>query len=104
MIKNTIFGMLIGALAGAVAMLLFAPNSGKKTRDLIQRKSIKVRDRTNEMFDDAVAQARSESHEIVEAVRDKAGQLKQQGQEKLVGRMKRASSALDSGIAAVKDA
>lgn len=104
MIKNTMLGMFIGALVGAVAMLLFAPNSGKKTRDLIQRKSIKVRDRTNEMFDDAVAQARSESHEVADAVRDKASQLKQQGQNKLVGKMKQASSALDSGIAAVKDA
>lgn len=104
MIKNTLFGMLIGALVGAATMLLFAPHSGKRTRDLIQRKSIKVRDRTNDMIHDAVAQARSESHEIADAVRDKAGQLKQQGQDKLVGQMKRASSALDTGITAVKDA
>lgn len=104
MTRNTMFGMLIGALVGAVAMLLFAPNSGKRTRDLIRRKSSKVRDRTNEMFDDAVAQARSESHEIADAVRDKAGQLKQHSQDKVVVQLKRASSALDTGIAAVKDA
>lgn len=104
MTKNTILGTLIGALAGAVAMLLFAPNSGKQTRDLIQRKGIKVRDRTNEVFDDAVVQARSESHEIADAVRDKAGRLKQHSQDKVIVQLKRASAALDNSIAAVKDA
>lgn len=104
MTKNTILGMLIGGLVGAATMLLFAPYSGEKTRDLIQRKSIKVRDRTNELIHDAVAQARSESHEIAESVRDKAGKLKQHGQDMLVGKLERASSALDTGIAAVKEA
>ncbi len=37
--KHIIFGLLIGALAGATAMLLFAPQSGKKTRDQFSSKA-----------------------------------------------------------------
>ncbi|MBE3037204.1 MAG: YtxH domain-containing protein, partial [Chloroflexi bacterium] len=30
--KNVLIGLLIGGLAGAAAMLLFTPQSGKRTR------------------------------------------------------------------------
>ncbi|MBE3066888.1 MAG: YtxH domain-containing protein [Chloroflexi bacterium] len=47
--KNVLIGLLIGGLASAAAMLLFAPQSGKRTRALIhqiRQKSIQLRDRT----------------------------------------------------------
>jgi gas vesicle protein len=54
-------GLLIGGLAGAVAMLLLAPQSGKRTRAKIQQKSIELREQTAEAVEDVVAQARRQS-------------------------------------------
>jgi len=53
---NILLGMLIGSVAGAVAMLLLAPQSGKNTRKHIQKKGMELRDRTNDMVEDAMAQ------------------------------------------------
>jgi gas vesicle protein len=57
-------GLLIGALAGAVAMLLLAPQSGKDTRTQIQKKGIELRDRTTEMVEDTWAQVRSNPDKV----------------------------------------
>jgi len=102
--KNVLFGLLIGSLAGAAAMLLFAPQAGRKTRALLQKKGIQWRDRTSDMVDSALAQVRSETHEITDGVREKAGELKQRGQDKLVEQMDRVSAVIDAGKTAVKDA
>ena len=60
--SNNIFGvfvgMLVGALAGAVTMLLLAPQSGEQTRMQIQEKGIELRDRTTGIVEDAMAQVR----------------------------------------------
>lgn len=57
-------GMLMGGLAGAVIMLLLAPQSGKKTRKQIQVKGIKLRDWTNEIVEVTMAQVSSSEGEI----------------------------------------
>ena len=61
---NVLVGMLIGGLAGAVAMLLLAPQSGRDTRTHIQKKGIELRDRTTKMVEDTLAQARSNPNKI----------------------------------------
>jgi len=61
---NVLVGMLIGGLAGAVAMLLLAPQSGRDTRTHIQKKGIELRDRTTQMVEDTLAQARSNPNKI----------------------------------------
>jgi gas vesicle protein len=53
---NILLGMLIGSVAGVVAMLLLAPQSGKDTRTHIQNKGIELRNRTTEMVEDTLAQ------------------------------------------------
>ena len=63
-------GMLIGALVGAVAMLLLAPQSGKDTRRQMQEKGIELRDRTTEMVGDTLAQVRSNPNKVEMSVRD----------------------------------
>jgi gas vesicle protein len=62
-------GLLIGCLAGAVAALLLAPQSGEQTRAQIKEKSIELRDKAQQTSQDAMARAD-----------ELARQLKEQGQ------------------------
>jgi gas vesicle protein len=76
-------GLLVGGLAGAGAMLLLAPQSGKETRAQIRQKSIELRDQTVKTVEDTVAQARGKAHQITDDVREQAGELEQRGQNML---------------------
>ena len=102
--RNFLIGLLIGGMAGALAMLLLAPQSGKRTRAQIQDKTIQLRDRTTKNIKKAVAQVRSETDKLTADVQEKAGELKQLGQDKLVEQLERVSAALDAGKTAVKAA
>lgn len=74
-------GLLVGGLAGAGALLLLAPRSGKETRAQIQQKGIELRDQTVTAVEGAVAQVRGKAHQIAENGREQAGQLEQRGQD-----------------------
>jgi len=74
-------GLLIGGLAGAVAMLLLAPQAGKKTRAQIQQKSIELREQAVKNVEDALAQTRTKAHQITADVREQADALQQHGQD-----------------------
>jgi gas vesicle protein len=50
-------GLVIGSLAGAVAALLFAPQSGEQTRAQIKEKSIELRDKAQQSSQEAMARA-----------------------------------------------
>ena len=102
--KNVFIGLVIGGLAGAAAMLFFAPQSGKRTRAQIQQKTIELRDQTTDLAKDAFAQVRFGTREITTGVREKAGQLKQLGQDQLVKNLDRVSAALADGKKAVEAA
>jgi gas vesicle protein len=67
---NILLGMLIGSVAGALAMLLLAPQSGKDTRKQIQKKSIELRDHTNNMVEDTLAQVRSNPNRVEMSVKN----------------------------------
>ena len=62
-------GLVIGGLAGAVAALLFAPQSGEETRAQIKEKSIELRDK-----------AQQSSQEVMARADELGRQLKEQGQ------------------------
>ena len=64
-------GMFAGGLAGAVGVLLLAPQSGKETRDQIQRKGIELREQAEETVEGGMTQVR----QIAEDVREKAEEL-----------------------------
>ena len=89
-------GLLIGGLAGAVAMLLFAPQSGKRTRSQIQNSAIQLPDQATRNIKKAVAQVRSKTDKLATEVERKAVELKQLGQDKLVKQLDRLSAALDT--------
>jgi gas vesicle protein len=97
-------GLLIGCVAGAVTMLLLAPQSGKDTRRQIQQKSIELRDRTTGMMDDAMHQVRLKADQITVGGRQKAEDLKQQGQELLAEQLGRVSTAAQAGKKAIERA
>jgi gas vesicle protein len=87
--------MLIGGLAGAVTMLLLAPQSGKDTRKQIQDQSIKLRDRTTELVEDTMAQVRTKANKLT-------GDLKDRGQEIAVAQLDHVSEAAQAGKKAIQ--
>lgn len=100
--KNFLAGLLIGGLAGAATMLLFAPQSGKDTRRQIQQKSMELRDQTMAGVENTMGQIRSKTDQLKTDALDKAQQLKQQGQEVLVEQLDRVSEAAEKGKRAVQ--
>ena len=99
---NVLVGMLIGGLAGAVTMLLLAPQSGKDTRMQIREKGIELRDRTTEIVDDTMAQVRSNVNKITTSGREKLEELKQHGQKLAVEQLDRVSEVVETSKSAVK--
>jgi gas vesicle protein len=75
--QRVLLGLVIGGLAGVVTMLLFAPQSGKQTRDQIEEKAIELREQTTK-------------------------NLKKRSQDKLVEQLERVSAALETGKTAVE--
>ena len=69
LLAGMLIGMLIGGLTGALAMLLLAPQSGKKTRANIKRQSHKLREQAADTMDAAVDQARDKTRQITDDVR-----------------------------------
>jgi gas vesicle protein len=67
---NILLGVLIGSLAGAVTMLLLAPQSGKDTRRHIQKNGLELRDRTNDMVEDTMAQVRLNPNKVEMSVKN----------------------------------
>lgn len=74
-------GLLVGGLAGGGTMLLQAPQSGKKTRAQLRKKSIEMRDQTVKAVEGAVAQTRDRARQISDDVHEQAGELQQRGQD-----------------------
>jgi gas vesicle protein len=101
-VLGVLIGMLIGGLAGAVTMLLLAPQSGEKTRVLIQHKGIELRDYATEMLDDTLAQVRKDSKEFAKVGSQKAKELMQQGQELVAEQLEHVSEAAKAGQKAIQ--
>jgi gas vesicle protein len=78
-------GLLFGSLAGAVVILLLAPQTGGKTRANIQQKGMELGGQASEIVEEAIAQARRKTHQITHSVRKQVGDLKQRAQAILDG-------------------
>jgi len=105
--KNNVFSifvsLLVGGLAGAVTMLLLAPQSGEDTRLQIQEKGIELRDRTTGMVEDAMAQVRLDRNKFTISGRRKAKELLDQGQALVVAQLDRVSDAAQAGKKAIQN-
>jgi gas vesicle protein len=74
-------GLLVGGLAGAAAMLLMAPESGKKTRSRIEKKGKQLQKQFVRSVEDTTAQVRDKAQQITDGVAEQAGDLQQRGQD-----------------------
>ncbi len=99
---SVLFSLLIGGLAGAVTMLLLAPQSGKETRIQIQEKGIELRDLTTEMVGDAMSQMRLDRNRLTMSGRKKAQEIIQQGQTLVADQLDRVSDAAQAGKKAIQ--
>jgi len=101
-VLNVLVGVLVGGLAGAVTMLLLAPQSGKRTRIQIQEKGIELRDRATGIMEDAVAQVRLNGNKFARDGRRKANELLHQGQNLVAEQVEYVSDAVKAGKKAVQ--
>jgi len=101
-VLNVLVGVLVGGLAGAVTMLLLAPQSGKRTRMQIQEKGIELRDRATGIMEDAVAQVRLNGNKLARDGRRKANELLHQGQNLVAEQVEYVSDAVKAGKKAIQ--
>lgn len=99
---SVFIGLLVGGLAGAVTMLLLAPQSGRDTRIQIQKKGIELRDRTTEIVEDTLAQVRSSRDKLTISGREKLAEIKQQGQALVAGQLEHVSDVAQAGKKAIE--
>ncbi len=96
-------GLLMGGLAGAGAMLLLAPSSGKRTRDKIQEEGLELRGQVVDTVDGAVAQARGGAHRMARRVRKQTKVLQKRGGEMIDEHAEVASHLVEEGKKVVHD-
>jgi gas vesicle protein len=101
-VKSFLAGLLLGGLAGAVAMLLLAPRSGKKTRAHIQHQGMDLRAQAVERVEDAEGQVRAKAHQITDGIREGADELQQRGQTILDEQRERVSAVVEAAKTAVQ--
>jgi gas vesicle protein len=89
-------GVLVGALVGAAAALLLAPQSGEETRILIRDKSLELK----EQADDLSVEARKRAEQIQAQARDKAVELQSQAKDRAAGIQTQVKQAVEEGKSA----
>lgn len=103
--NNNIFGVItglfLGSMLGAATMFFMAPQSGKRSRALVQKKGLELLDQTNEKVEDALGQVRIESKRIARKSRHKAAEWMHQGQDLLADQVARAPRLVKSGRKAI---
>jgi len=104
-------GFFVGALAGAAAALLMAPQSGEETRMLIRDKSIELKDKATVTVDEArvkadaiMADARTKAEATLADARVKADELTAQAKVRAEEITKKSQAVLDEQKARIEKA
>ena len=103
-VLGVLVGLFIGGLAGAITVLLLAPQSGEDTRNIIQEKSLQLRDRTTDKVEEAMKQMRADRKKLTHSGQQKAKELLEQGQALVIEQLEHVSDAALSGKKAIQSA
>ena len=92
-----IFAFVGGFVAGAVVSLLYAPSSGKETRQKIRDTSIEAKNRTVEFASQASDNARQGVQTIMEQGREGVHSIVDSGKERIQHAGEQVKSAVETG-------
>ena len=110
-------GLIIGGLVGAVLGILYAPKSGKETREDIARKTEDLLDKAKEEYERGIAKSKlayeaaierlqdleSSAQKKVEEVESKVTEFAQQSAETIQDNKNRLKKAIDAGVEAYRE-
>ena len=97
-------GFIVGGLTGAVAALLFAPQSGEETRAVIKERSIELRDKAAEEAEAAWKRAEAAAIEAREKAEELTRQAMAQSEEITLKARKRGEELVETTKETVKKA
>lgn len=110
-------GLIIGGLIGAVLGILYAPKSGKETREDVARKTEELLNKAKEEYEKGITKSKLayesainrlkeleiSAKEKVEVVESKVSEFAQQSAETVQDNKKRLKKAIDAGVEAYRE-
>lgn len=103
-LANILIGILIGGLTSGLTVLLFTPNSGKKTRNEIKNKGVELLDRTTEFVNDFIGQVSSKLNNLTSNASEKIKEIKKHGKKLAIEQLDHVTDAANAGKKAVRKA
>src|SRR5512139_3707524 len=100
---SVVTGLLVGGLIGAGVALLMAPRSGEETRAEIRNKAMEYRDRTKDVVNETVSQAKSKAGDLKDGVMEKAEDLKRRGKQTAAQQLDDLTQAAETGKSRVQE-
>ena len=92
-----VFAFFTGFMAGAVVSLLYAPSSGKETRQKIRDTSIDAKNRTVELAHQAASSAREGAQTLVEQGKESVHDVVDTSKERLHEAGEQVKTAVEAG-------
>src|SRR5947208_11655575 len=75
-VAGALAGLVIGGLIGAAVMMIYAPQSGAKTRKMLRKKAAALRNQAGETAEDARERAEEALDAAVERAREASDELR----------------------------
>jgi len=76
-VAGALAGLVVGGLIGAAVMMIYAPQSGAKTRKLLRKKAMALRNQASETAEDAKERAEDALDGAVERAREASDELRE---------------------------
>jgi len=108
-VAGALAGLVVGGLIGAALMLIYAPQSGAKTRKMLRKRALALQHRAGETADEARTRAEEaldsaleRARDATDEVRDRVENIQKRGQKTLEAQRDRVASAVESGRQAIR--